>query len=291
MSRTTRRNFVVQSAAALAAARTLSAFNPLRASNLGVQLYTVRNTIEKDPLKDLKAIEEIGYQEVEVVYASLDKIWPALKQTKLKAVSAHVDSAFFFDESLGKIDEVAGVLKEKGFTYMVMPYVPPANRGGLDVFKKFADILNKVGEKANAAGLKLCYHNHAFEFEPMGGTTGLDLILKETQKSLVSLELDIFWVSVAGHKPVELLKKYSDRVALLHLKDKAASLAAAQFNEKVPPATFKEVGHGSIDIPAVLAEAKKIGVTNYFVEQDQTPGDPLVSLKESFDYLKPHFAR
>ncbi len=202
-----------------------------------------------------------------------------------------MDSAFFFDESLGKIDEVAGVLKEKGFTYMVMPYVPPANRGGLDVFKKFADILNKVGEKANAAGLKLCYHNHAFEFEPMGGTTGLDLILKETQKSLVSLELDIFWVSVAGHKPVELLKRYSDRVALLHLKDKAASLAAAQFNEKVPPATFKEVGHGSIDIPAVLAEAKKIGVTNYFVEQDQTPGDPLVSLKESFDYLKPHFAR
>jgi hypothetical protein len=85
MSRTTRRNFVVQSAAALAVARTLSAFNPLRASNLGVQLYTVRNTIEKDPLKDLKAIEEIGYQEVEVVYASLDKIWPALKQTKLKA--------------------------------------------------------------------------------------------------------------------------------------------------------------------------------------------------------------
>jgi len=290
MSTLTRRNFVVQSAAALAAVRSLSAFNPLRASNLGVQLYTVRNTIEKDPLKDLKAIEEIGFQEVEVVYASLEKIWSALKETKLKAVSAHVDSAFFFEPGLGKIEEVAGVLKEKGFTYMVMPYVPPANRGGLDVFKKFADILNKAGEKANAAGLKLCYHNHAFEFEPMGGTTGLDLMLKETQKSLVSLELDIFWVSVAGHKPVELLKKYSDRVALLHLKDKAANFAV-QYNEKVPPATFKEVGHGSIDIPEVLAEAKKIGVTNYFVEQDQTPGDPLASLRQSFDYLKAHFAK
>jgi len=290
MSRTTRRNFVVQSAAALAAARTLSAFNPLRAGNLGVQLYTVRNTIEKEPLKDLKAIEAIGYQEVEVVYASLDKIWPALKETKLKAVSAHVDSAFFFEKSLSKIDEVVGVLKEKGFTYMVMPYVPNGNRGDLDVFKKFGDILNRVGEKANAAGLKLCYHNHAFEFEPMGGTTGLEAMMKETQKSLVSLELDIFWVSVAGHNPVELLKKYSDRVALLHLKDKAANFPV-QYNENVPPATFKEVGHGSIDIPAVLAEAKKIGVTNYFVEQDQTPGDPLISLKESFDYLKGYFAR
>jgi sugar phosphate isomerase/epimerase len=290
MSRTTRRHFVLQSTAALAAARALSAFEPLRASNLGVQLYTVRKTIEKDPAKDLKAIEAIGYQEVEVVYASLDKIWPALKETKLKAVSAHVDSAFFFEESLSKLDEVIGVLKEKGFTYMVMPYVPNANRGGLDVFKKFGDILNKVGEKTKAAGLKLCYHNHAFEFEPMGGTTGLDVMLKEAQKSLVSLELDIFWVSVAGHKPVDLMKKYADRIALVHLKDTAANFPV-QYNENVPPATFKEVGHGSIDIPGVLAEARKIGVTNYFVEQDQTPGDPLASLQQSFDYLKGHFAK
>jgi sugar phosphate isomerase/epimerase len=290
MSRTTRRHFVLQSTAALAAAGALSAFEPLRASNLGVQLYTVRKTIEKDPAKDLKAIEAIGYQEVEVVYASLDKIWPALKETKLKAVSAHVDSAFFFEESLSKLDEVIGVLKEKGFTYMVMPYVPNANRGGLDVFKKFGDILNKVGEKTKAAGLKLCYHNHAFEFEPMGGTTGLDVMLKEAQKSLVSLELDIFWVSVAGHKPVDLMKKYADRIALVHLKDKAANFPV-QYNENVPPATFKEVGHGSIDIPGVLAEARKIGVTNYFVEQDQTPGDPLASLQQSFDYLKGHFAK
>jgi sugar phosphate isomerase/epimerase len=289
MSLLTRRHFVVQSAAALASARALSAFAPLRASNLGVQLYTVRDTIEKDPAKDLKAIEAIGYQEVEVVYASLDKIWPALKETKLKPVSAHVTSALFFEDSLGKVETAIGELKEKGFTYMVMPYVPDANRGGLDVFKKFADILNRVGEKTKAAGLKLCYHNHSFEFQPMGGTTGLDVMMKETHKSLVSLELDIFWVSVAGHKPVDVMKQYSDRIALLHLKDKAANFPV-QYNEDVPPATFKEVGHGSIDIPGVLAEAKKIGVTNYFVEQDETPGSPIASLQQSFNYLKGHFA-
>ena len=81
MSRLTRRRFVVQSTAALTAARALSAFEPLRANDLGVQLYTVRNTITKDPLKDLKAIQAIGYQEVEVVYATLPTIWPALQQT------------------------------------------------------------------------------------------------------------------------------------------------------------------------------------------------------------------
>ena len=289
MSRISRRNFVVQSTAALAAARALSAFEPLRASNLGVQLYTVRDTITKDPAKDLQAIEAIGYQEVEVVYATLDQIWPALQATKLKAVSAHVDTAIFM-EGGSKLDDTIGKVKEKGFSFIVVPYIPPSDRGGMPVFKKLADILNKSGEKAKAAGLTLCYHNHAFEFEPIDGTTGLDVMLKETDKSLVSLELDIFWASVAGHKPVEVMKKHGDRIALLHLKDKAAGLPV-QYNENVPKETFKEVGHGSIDIPGVLAEAKHIGVKNFFVEQDQTPGDPLDSLKQSFQYLSAHFAK
>ncbi len=249
----------------------------------------MRDTITKDPLKDLQAIQSIGYQEVEIVYATLDAIWPALQQTKLKAVSAHVDTAIFMQGG-AKLDDAIGALKSKGFSFIVLPYVPPSERGGLDTFKKLADTLNKAGEKAKAAGLTLCYHNHAFEFEPMNGTTGLEVMLKETQKGTVWLELDIFWASVAGHNPVEVMKKHSDRIALLHLKDKAPDVAV-QYNEKVPKTAFKEVGHGSIDIPAVLAEAKRIGVKNYFVEQDQTPGDPLASLKQSYDYLSGHFAK
>jgi sugar phosphate isomerase/epimerase len=252
-------------------------------------LYTVRNTITKDPLKDLKAIAAIGYQEVEVVYAMMDKIWPAIQETKLKAVSAHVDTKFFM-EGGGQLDDAIGDLKSKGFQFIVLPYIPPNERGGMDTFKKLAEVLNKSGEKAQKAGLTLCYHNHAFEFEPLDGTTGLEVMLKETKKELVSLELDIFWASVAGHKPVEVMKKHAGRIALLHLKDKAADVAV-QFNENVKPAAFKEVGHGSIDIPGVLAEARRIGIKNYFVEQDQTSGDPLDSLKQSFDYLKGHFAK
>lgn len=289
MSGISRRNFVVQSTAALTGARVLSAFEPLRASNLGVQLYTVRGTITKEPAKDLDAIQAMGYQEVEIVYATLDTIWPALQQTKLKAVSAHVDTAFFMKGG-SELDDAIASLKAKGFSFIVLPYVPPSDRGGLDTFKKLADVLNKSGEKAKAAGLHLCYHNHAFEFEPMDGTTGLEVMLKNTEKSLVSLELDIFWASVAGHKPVEVMKQHADRIALLHLKDKAPDVPV-QYNEKVPKSAFKEVGHGVIDIPAVLAEAKKIPVKNYFVEQDQTPGDPLASLQQSYEYLSAHFAK
>jgi sugar phosphate isomerase/epimerase len=289
MSNITRRNFVVQSAAALAAARALSAREALTANNLGVQLYTVRDTITKTPEKDLKAIEAIGYKKVEIVYATIDTIWPALQQTSLKAVSAHVDTAFFMDQS-SKLDDAISNLKEKGFSFIVLPYIPPSQRGGMDTFKKLAEILNKSGEKAKVAGLSLCYHNHAFEFQPLDGTTGLDVMLKETHKDLVSLELDIFWASVAGHNPVEVMKKHAGRIALLHLKDKAKDVPV-QYNENVPHSAFKEVGHGTIDIPAVLAEAKRIGIKNYFVEQDQTPGNPLDSLKESYEYLSAHFAK
>ena len=282
MSRISRRNFVVRSAALLPAAKILLG-DALRASNLGVQLYTVRETIGADPAGVLKAIQDIGYSEVEATYANLEKIWAALKETSMKPVSVHLDTALFF-EGGSKLDAAMADVKQRGFEYVVLPYIPPAQRGGIETFKKLAETLNKSGEKAKAAELRLCYHNHAFEFEPMQGTNGLELLMKETHKGLVSLEMDVFWVSVAGHDPVALLKKYANRVALLHLKDKASG-TAVQYNEKVPKETFKEVGNGTVDFPAVLEAAKKAGVKNYFVEQDQTPGDPIASLRESYKYL------
>jgi sugar phosphate isomerase/epimerase len=288
MSSISRRNFVVRSAALLPTAKLLLGRDPLTAANLGVQLYTVRQTIGANPAAVLKAIQDIGYREVEATYANLDQIWPALKETQLKPVSVHLDTALFF-EGGAKLDAAIADVKKRGFQYVVLPYIPPEQRGGIDVFKKLAETLNKSGEKAKAAGLTLCYHNHAFEFEPMQGTTGFELLMKETHKDLVSLEMDVFWVSVAGHDPVALLKKYAGRVALLHLKDKVSG-AAVQYNERVPKETFKEVGNGTIDIPAVLVAAKKSAVKNYFVEQDQTPGDPIDSLRQSYKYLSTRMA-
>src|SRR5207253_3027980 len=124
-----------------------------------------------------------------------------------------------------KLDSALSDVKQRGFDYAVLPYIPPAQRGGADVFKRLADTLNKAGERAKANGLKLCYHNHAFEFQPLGESTGLELLMSATQKNLVSLELDVFWASVAGHDPVALLKTYTGRVALVHLKDKAQGTA------------------------------------------------------------------
>ena len=281
-----RRDFVVRAGALAVGTKAALAMSKLSAGNLGVQLYTVRNIIGSDPLTVLQAIQSMGYTEVEVTYDNLDKLWGPLQSTKLKPVSIHVPTAIFRAGG-AHLEEVLSDLQKKGFQYVVVPYIAPNERGGADTFKSLAGTLNIAGARAKHYGMSLCYHNHAFEFEPMNGTTGMEIMMKETQKGIVSLELDIFWATVAGHNPVELLKTYSGRIPLLHLKDEAPGLAT-QYNEKVPPTTFKEIGNGSINISEVLAAADKEGVKHYFVEQDQSP-DPIISLRQSFGYLKSQF--
>jgi sugar phosphate isomerase/epimerase len=157
-------------------------------------------------------------------------------------------------------------------------------RHGEDTFKELADTLNRVGGECKKAGMKLCYHNHAFEFQPYGSRFGLEIMMDALDKSVAGLEMDAFWVSVGGHDPVELLKKYSGHVDLIHLKDKAEG-TPTQFNEGVPRTAFKEVGSGILDWPKILKAAHAAGVKHYFVEQDQTPGNPVDSLRASYKCL------
>ncbi len=273
-----RRQFV----AATAAAATIAHAKKLSA--IGVQLYTVRSVIDQKPAEILTAIEDIGYREVEVVRANIGKIWDPLKQTRLKPVSLHIDTALF----MAKKDELPAALDDaakRGFRYVVCPYIAPADRGGADVIKRLADTLNQAAQRCHAAGLTLCYHNHAFEFEPAGNGTLLDVLMDHSDRKLVNLELDIMWSAVAGVDPVSVLEKYKGRVLLMHIKDLAKG-TPQRFNEGIPRDAFREAGRGSVNIPAVLKAASATGVRHFFVEQDQTPGAPLDSLKISYDYLK-----
>jgi sugar phosphate isomerase/epimerase len=281
MEMTSRREFLQASAAAAVLSMSASA---KQLQTVGVQLYTVRTVLPKQPAETLRAIEAIGYREVEATFDNLDRIWPALQATSMKPVSIHLNEALIMG---GKPDDLARAVdkvKQHGFSYAVFPYLQPADRGGLDKVRALAEKLNKAGEKCRAAGLTFCYHNHAFEFEPMDNTTPFKVLVDSLDQKLVGLELDVFWVSVAGHDPVETLKNLSGRVHLLHLKDKAQG-TPVMFKESVAAGAFKEVGHGVIDWPAVLRAAESAGVSHYFVEQDQTPGDPVESLRQSFGYI------
>lgn len=250
--------------------------------NIGVQLYTVRSILPKDPAATLNTIQEIGYTEVEAIYGGIDEMWPSLEKTKLKAVSVHLGTDLFSDDS--KMSKTLEDVKKRGFQYAVFPYLPVPQRNGLEGMHRLAGLLNKAGEKSHKLGIRMCYHNHAFEYEPIDGTMPLAVLMKETDKNLVSLELDVFWASRGGHDPVEIIKTYSGRIALVHLKDKAKDLPVA-YNENVPHDAFKEVGRGSLDFPAILRAATAEGVKHFFVEQDFTPGNPLDSLRISYNYL------
>ena len=211
-----RRSFLTLAATAVAGqARALKV--------VGVQLYTVRSILPQKPLETLRAIEKVGYREVEVTAENLDAIWPSLQKTSLKAVSAHLNDELFMREQ-AKLPPALDDAKKRGFEYVVCPYVKPRDRGGVEVIRKLGDTLNAAGELCNKAGLRLCYHNHAFEYQPTPDGRLLDVLMKTADPKLVSLELDVMWAHVGGADPVSILKQYGDRIPLLHLKNVAPAI-------------------------------------------------------------------
>ncbi len=258
---------------------------------LGVQLYTVRNVIKGREEETLRRIAEIGYTEVEMAGGSMETFAPILARYKLKAVSSHLDALAVSANPPARytgppFEESIAAARRDGIEYMVFPYLRPDQRGGLDVYKRLAEKLNRAGEQVRAAGLTFCYHNHAFEFAGATGQRPIDVLMADLDQASVKFEIDVFWVSVAGHDPVAILKEFTGRVPLIHLKDKAAG-TPVQFDElKVPKETFREVGSGVLDFPAILRGAEAAGVKHHFVEQDQTPGDPIDSLRKSYQFLR-----
>jgi len=256
---------------------------------LGLQLYTLRNILAGHEDETLRQVAEAGYTQVETAGGSMDTLAPILKKYKLKAVSSHLDelsiSAKSPDEYKGPpLDQLIATAKRHGVEYVVFPYLPPDQRDGVEGYKRLAEKLNRAGEQVHAAGLTFCYHNHAFEFGGPIGQRPIDVYKTDLDKKLVNFEIDVFWVSVAGNDPVAILQEFAGRVPLVHLKDKAAG-TPVQYNERVPKESFQEVGSGVLDFPAILRAAAAAGAKHYFVEQDYTAGDPIASIRKSFQFL------
>ena len=287
-SRLSRRQLLA-SAASLAAAPLLLAKG---GRTVGVQLYTVRGVLPKDSEHVLKTIADIGYKEIEGQgREGLIALAPRIKELGMTPVSCHVETPLItgdwekYKMKEVPLEEAIESVKKIGVQYFTMAYIQPQARGDLDFYKKTADNMNRVGEQCHKAGLQFAYHNHAFEFGGKPGERPIDVFHERLDKKLVALEMDVFWVSVAGNDPIEMMKLWKGRVQLLHLKDKEKG-TPVQYSESVPKTAFKEVGSGVLDFPAILKAAPAAGVKHYFVEQDQTPGDPLDSLKKSFDYIQ-----
>ncbi|HEV3471174.1 MAG TPA: sugar phosphate isomerase/epimerase [Pyrinomonadaceae bacterium] len=246
-----------------------------RLSRVGLQLYTVRAELAADFEGTLARVAALGFREVEFAGyhgRAPSEIRAALRRHGLLAPSAHVTTAGLRD-GLGSAVEAALVL---GHRYLVCGYVPEEERRSLDDYRRLAELLDRAGERTRRAGLQLCYHNHDFEFEAVGGQAPYDLLLARADARLVKMQLDLYWIAKAGRSPLEYFSKHAGRFPSLHVKDMDAT----------PRRSFTEVGRGVIDFKAVFAAAARAGVRHYFVEQDETPGSPFESARVSLDYLR-----
>jgi sugar phosphate isomerase/epimerase len=276
-----RRSFLSTATQSVIGAVALTALNRIEGdaaanlSSIGVQLYTVRGDMAKDFDGSLQKIAAIGYKEVEFAgyYNKSPKdVRAILDRYGLTAPSTHTP----LTDIQTKLDQAIEAAKTIGHQFLICPYLEDKDRRTLDDYKRHAETFNRAGEACHKAGIQFGYHNHNFEFDAKDEKLPYDLLLAETDKNLVKMELDLYWISKADQDPIAYFNKHKDRFALLHVKDM----------DKTPKRGITEVGNGTIDFKTIFAKAPKGAIKHYFVEQDTCPGSPFDSIKISFDYLK-----
>ncbi|WP_428330823.1 TIM barrel protein [Mucilaginibacter sp.] len=285
---TTRRKFLKQ--AGLISAGAMIAPNLLSAKAgkvVGLQLYSLRDQLPKDPKGVIAKVAAAGYKEVEPFgYSKQNGFWGMdakafsglLKDNGLTTPSAHFGmDEYFVHGKTGELETYIDAANITGMTYVVVPSINGEVLKSKDQFKMVAEKMNKAAELCKKSGLKLGYHNHNFEWKPIDGTTFYDTILNETDPALVHMEMDIFWVVRAGQDPVKLFETHPGRFALCHIKDR----------DKTQTDLNTEIGKGSINFKGILSHAKLAGLKHYIVEQENYINiDPFVSIAESAAYVK-----
>jgi sugar phosphate isomerase/epimerase len=286
-----RRNFIINTSGTLLSLPTFARAQNLPFLNqIGIQLYTLRKPIAKDLPGTIKEVAKAGYKQVEPYGfpspASVEMIKQA-KKNGMQVHSSHFDwNSILHPNKKGVVsfDKILERAKELGLSHLVVPYLAESDRKDIDGYKKVAEHLNHAGELASKANIKLAYHNHAFEFNPLEkNTCGYDIFI-DNFSSNVAFEIDVFWVKLGGVDPVSIIKKLKGRVSQLHLKDLKNKSSIPNFGQ-VSPDTFDEIGDGMIDMESIMKIAQKTEVEHCHVEQDQSPF-PLKSIKKSINYLK-----
>lgn len=290
-----RRDFIGSTAVLGASALfPLSSFSIVKRPNykMGYQLFSVRTDMAKNPLATIKALKEMGYEDFEFYGFDADKgliygytpseLKNILDDLQLSITSGHYGFSPYLkkpEEDLKVyVDKCIMAAKALDSNYITWPYIAPEQRT-LDNFKIMSHKLNLIGEQVNSAGLGFAYHNHGFEFEDYGGETGFNIILTETDASLVKLQMDMYWVMHSSElTPIELIQKQPGRYVMWHIKDM----------DKISR-DYTELGNGSIDYKAILPDPKESGLEFYYLEQGGNfKTSPMKSAVDSAEYFKKH---
>ncbi len=270
--------------------------------DFGIQLWTVKEDMLKDPKGTLKALASYGYKQIESFQGEKGVFWGMtakefktyMDELDMNIVSTHCNPDYTMKKETEKefgqlVNDAASI----GMKYLINPFLGSLKTQ--DEWKKAAEGLNRQGEIANKAGLRVAYHNHNFEFKKFAdGTMPETMLLDGTDPKLVDFEMDMFWVIKAGENPEEWLKKYSNRFKLCHIKDlykdeKVAELRKNKAEVMVldDVSASCDLGTGKIDFPKILSTAKANGVEYFIVEQERFDNTtPLKAVEGDAAYMK-----
>jgi sugar phosphate isomerase/epimerase len=244
----------------------------------GLQLYSLRDDLPKDPKGVLKQVASFGYKQVEGFEGAAGLFWGMgnkefkkyLDGIGLSCIASHCNIDKDFEKKAAEAAEI-------GMKYLICP-----SRGGqktADDFKKVAEDFNAKGEICRKNGIRFAYHNHEYGFKEIDGQFPQDIMMQHTDKDLVDFEMDIYWVVTGQQDPVEWLNKYPGRFRLGHFKDRIKGAS-----ERDASCTL---GTGIIDYPAIIKTARKKGMQYFVVEQERYDGTtPLVAAKEDAVYMR-----
>lgn len=254
--------------------------NSGKISNFGIQLYTLREDMPKDPKGVLQQIASFGYKQIESYEGAKGMFWGMsntdfkkyMDDLGMKIVASHCNTSQDFEK---KAAEAAAI----GMKYLIYPWEGTTKT--LDDYKKMADEFNKNGEVCRKNGIRFAFHNHDYSFKKMEGQFAQDILMNNTDPTLVDFEMDIYWVVTAGEDPEAWMKKYKNRFTLCHVKDRSKTPVENNGLNSVV------LGTGSIDWPQVLKTAKDNGMKFFITEQEAYAGTtPLKAVEANAVYMK-----
>ncbi len=263
---------------------------------LALQLYSVRENLEKDFLGTLKKVKEMGYEggELAGIYGHTGKeVKEMFDEAGLIPISAHVS----YQDLMPDIEGTVKTYKEIGCKYIAIPYLPNELRYGQEKYPEVVEGIKEIGKVCNKYGITLLYHNHDFEFEKTAeGEYVLDALYNEVSSDLLKTELDTCWVNVGGENPSEYLLKYTGRAPVVHLKDFVGGKCANMYKligieskeEQNCKFEYRPLGCGVQNIQSIVDAAKQAGAEWIIAEQDE-PSMGLSRLEcaqKSMDFMK-----
>lgn len=250
---------------------------------LGIQLYMVKEDMEKDTPGTLKKLGEMGYTQIESYGGDKGMFWGMSNkefQKLAKGFGLTLVSSHYNDDKMG-FEKQAELAAEIGMKYLICPWKGPQK--SIDKFKTFADEFNKNGEICKKHGMRFGYHPHDYPYKKVDGQLPIDVLLANTDKELVDFQMDFYYTVTEGQDPEAYIKKYSPRFKLCHMRN--------VLKNRLPKGSEEEsacdLGQGIINYPHLLTTGLDHGMKYFFVEQSRFYHEtPLQSAKVNIDYLK-----